>query len=167
MLKEIMLILIPIGCAGTGRVMANAKKRRAELLGEILAAVRVLRIRMLNSMEPLSVLLRKSDSSLFCDLGNSLWVGSSLSECWAEQKRTGTKRGGMLDSLGESELHVLDELFENLGGSGRDEQAELFGRVISQLEEMQDAARKKQTESAKMYTALGALAGVMIAILMV
>lgn len=167
MLKEIMLALIPLGCAGAGRIMANAKKRRAETMGEILAAVRVLRIRMLNSMEPLSVLLRKSDSALFCDLGNSLWIGSTLSECWAEQKKAGCRKGGALDSFTEADLRILDGLFENLGKSGREEQAEMFARVIAEMEESQAGARKKQAEAAKMYTALGALAGLTVSILLV
>ena len=167
MLKEIMLAAIPIGCAGAGKILSNAKKRRAELIGEILAALRVLRLRMLNSMEPLSVLLRKSDSLLFRELGNSLWVGSSLQECWTLQKKLSMKKGGLLDSLAGEDTEILDVLFDKLGRSGRDEQGELFASVIERLEQAQLSARRKQTEAARMYTALGALAGVMIAILIV
>lgn len=167
MLKEIMLAVIPVGCAGAGKILSNTKKRRAEVISEILAAVRVLRLRMLNSMEPLSILLRKSDCLLFRELGNSLWVGSSLAECWALQKKHSAQKGGLLDSLTQEDMRVLDTLFENLGKSGRDEQGELFAGIINRLEEAQQSARKKQTEAARMYTALGALAGVMIAILLV
>ena len=167
MLKEILLAVIPIGCAGAGKILSNGKKRRAEIVGEILAALRVLRLRMLNSMEPLSVLLRKSDSLLFRELGNSLWVGSNLSECWALQKKLSMKKGGLLDSLTSEDMEILDILFEKLGKSGREEQGELFASVIERLEEVQISARKKQTEAARIYTALGALAGVTIAILII
>lgn len=167
MLKGIMLVAVCVGCALTGRILANAKKRRAEVIGETLAAVRVLRLRMLNSMEPISILLRKSDSALFRDLGNSLWVGSSLAECWAQEKQRATKKGGMLDSLSAEDLEILDALFDNLGKNGRDEQNELFSGVVAQLEEAQSGARRKQVEAARMYTALGALTGVMIAILLI
>ena len=167
MLKEIMLAAIPIGCAGAGKILSNAKKRRAEVISEILAALRVLRLRMLNSMEPLSVLLRKSDSLLFRELGNSLWVGSSLHECWQHQKKLSLKKGGLLDSLIREDIEILDLLFEKLGKSGRDEQGELFQSVIERLEEAQHSAKRKHSEAARMYTALGALAGVMIAILII
>lgn len=167
MLKEIMLAAIPLGGAAAGKILANAKKRRSELIGEILAAVRVLRLRMLNSMEPLSILLRKSDCLLFRDLGNSLWVGSSLQECWSLQKKQCMKKGGMLDSLTDSDSAILDALFERLGQNGRDEQNELFASVISQLEEAQLSAGRKQIEAMRLYTALGALSGIMIAILIV
>lgn len=167
MLKEIMLAVIPVGCAGAGKILSNAKKRRAEVISDILAAVRVLRLRMLNSMEPLSILLRKSDCLLFRELGNSLYVGSSLAECWELQKKYSAKKGGLLDSLTQDDLQILGTLFENLGKNGRDEQGELFASVIAQLEEAQQSARKKQAEAARMYTALGALTGVMIAILLV
>ncbi len=167
MLKEVLLAAIPIGCAGAGKILSNGKKRRAEVIGEILAALRVLRLRMLNSMEPLSVLLRKSDSLLLRELGNSLWVGSSLSECWALQKKLSVKKGGLLDSLTAEDIEILDILFDKLGKSGRDEQGELFSTVIERLEQAQIGARRKQTEAARIYTALGALAGVTIAILLV
>lgn len=167
MLKEILLAAIPVGCAGAGRILSNAKKRRAEVIGDILAAVRVLRLRMLNSMEPLSILLRKSDCLLFRDLGNSLWVGSSLHECWTVQKKISGKKGAVLDCLCKEDMDILDTLFENLGKNGRDEQNELFASVISRLEEAQNAARKKQAEAARIYTALGALTGIMAVILLV
>lgn len=167
MLKEIMLAAIPLGCAGVGKIFSNAKKRRAELIGEILAAVRVLRLRMLNSMEPLSILLRKSECAAFRDLGNSLWVGGTLGQCWSVQKKQYLKKGAMLDSLTEADIAVLDVLFDNLGKSGKDEQNELFAGVIAQLEEEQLSARKKQGEAVRIYTVLGALIGIMIAILIV
>ena len=51
--------LILIACAGAGRLLSNARRRRTEALGEMLTAMRVLRLRMMNSMETLGILLRK------------------------------------------------------------------------------------------------------------
>ncbi len=167
MLKGILLSLILLAGAGTGRMLSGARRRRYELLGELLAAMRVLRLRMLNSMEPLGILLRKSDSRLFQDLGNGLWEGCGLRECWEELRGERTRRGRMLDSLTEDDLRLLDGFFQNLGGSGREEQMELFASVIAQLEEAQSQARSSFADASKTYTALGALVGIAVCILIV
>ena len=167
MLKGILLSVILISGAGTGRMLSNARRRRFELLGELLAAMRVLRLRMLNSMEPLGILLRKSDSRLFRDLGNSLREDCGLRECWEELRAAATKRGCMLDCLTEDDLRLLDGFFQRLGGSGREEQMELFSDCIAQLEEAQTQARKSFSDASKTYTALGALVGIAVCILIV
>ena len=110
MLKGILLAAILLAGAGAGRMLSNARRRRFELLGELLAAMRVLRLRMLNSAEPLSVLLRKSDSRLFRDLGNGLWEGGGLRPCWEKLRQSGVRRGCMLDCLNQDDLLLLDDL---------------------------------------------------------
>ena len=167
MLKGILLSIILVAGAGTGKMLSNARKRRFELLGELLAAMRVLRLRMLNSMEPLGILLRKSDSRLFRDLGNSLREDSGLRDCLEELRGAATRRGCMLDCLTEDDLHLLDGFFQRLGGSGREEQMELFSSTIAQLEEAQAQARKCFSDAAKTYTALGALVAIAVCILIV
>ena len=167
MLKGILLSIILVAGGGTGKMLSNARKRRFELLGELLAAMRVLRLRMLNSMEPLGILLRKSDSRLFRDLGNALREDCGLRECWEELRSAATRRGCMLDSLTEDDLRLLDGFFQRLGGSGREEQMELFSSTIAQLEEAQAQARKCFSDAAKTYTALGALVAIAVCILIV
>lgn len=167
MLKGILLSIILVAGAGTGKMLSNARKRRFELLGDLLAAMRVLRLRLLNSMEPLGILLRKSDSRLFRDLGNSLREDCSLRECWEELRSMATQRGCMLDSLTEDDLRLLDSFFQRLGSSGREEQMELFSCCIAQMEEAQMQARKCFSDASKTYTALGALVGIAVCILIV
>lgn len=167
MLKGVLLSVILLACTGVGRSLSNARKRRFELLGELLAAMRVLRLRMLNSMEPLGILLRKSDSWLFRDLGNHLWEGGGLSESWQSRRAVAARRGGGLDCLTEEDLLLLDGFFQNLGKSGRDEQCELFAGVIARMEEAQLQARKKYSDASRVYTALGSLVGIGICVLIV
>lgn len=167
MLKGALLSVILLACAGVGRTLSNARRRRVELLNELLTAMRVLRLRMLNSMEPLGILLRKSDSRLFQDLGNGLWEGGGLDDCWRERRAVEARRGGMLDSLTEGDLNVLDGFFQNLGRSGRDEQCALFSSVIGQMEEAQTHARHRYADASKIYTALGTLIGIGICVLIV
>lgn len=167
MLKGILLSIILVAGAGAGKMLSSARKRRFDLLGELLAAMRVLRLRMLNSMEPLGILLRKSDSRLFRDLGNALREDCGLRECWEELRLAATRRGCMLDSLIEDDLRLLDGFFQRLGGSGREEQMELFSFTIAQLEEAQTQARKCFSDASRTYTALGALVGIAVCILIV
>ena len=167
MLKGALLSVILLSCAGVGRVLSNARRRRVELLGELLAAMRVLRLRMLNSLEPLGILMRKSDSRLFRELGNSLWESGGLRECWNDMRKAQMRRGGMLDSLTGEDLGLLDCFFQNLGQSGREEQCALFATVIARMEEEQSAARRRYADASKVYTALGTLIGIAICVLIV
>jgi len=131
-----------------------------------MAAMRVLRLRMLNSFEPLGILLRKSDSKLFQMLGNGLSEGVSLEECW-QHKRTYARKSTLLADLNEADLKILDNFFHALGKSGRDEQNELFSRVLSELEEAHSGAKSRYADASKLFTALGTMVGLGICILIV
>lgn len=150
-----------------GRAVSARRKRRSELLSELLAALRVLRLRMLNSAEPLGVLMRKSDSLLFRDLGNSLWEGGGLEQCWQSKRSEYCRGNGLLAPLAEEELRILDGFFQQLGKSGKQEQNQLFSASIGELEEKQSSARRSYLETSKLYTALGTLVGIGICILIV
>ena len=140
------------------------RKRRCDRLGDILAAMRVLRLRMLNSMEPIGILLRKSDCALLRDLGNSLWENGSLAESW-QHMRQNAKGSDVLIYLQQEELQALDGFFQSLGRSGREEQSQLFSSVIGLLEEYQQQARRHYQETGKLCTTLGTLAGIAICVL--
>ena len=167
MLKALLLAVVLLACTAVGRSLSGARRRRAEALGELLAAMRVLRLRMLNSMEPLGILLRKSDSHIFRALGNELRAGAVLSDCWGELKERELRRGGALDSLEGDDLVILDNFFRRLGGSGREEQGELFNSAVSAMEEAQSHARRSYADASKVYTALGTLVGIGLCVLIV
>ena len=167
MLKAALLAVILLACTAVGRSLSNARRRRAETLNELLAAMRVLRLRMLNSMEPLGILLRKSDARLFRQLGNELRAGANLWDCWKERRAIETRRGGLLDSLASGDIAILDGFFKNLGGSGREEQSELFAGVIAEMEEAQGQARRSYADASRIYTALGTLVGIGLCVLIV
>ena len=167
MLKAGLLAIVLLACTAVGRSLSGARRRRADALGELLAAMRVLRLRMLNSMEPLGILLRKSDSHLFRELGNGLREGASLNDCWRELRERELLRGGALDSLEHEDLAILDGFFQRLGGSGRAEQGELFAGTVPAMEEAQAHARRSYADASKVYTALGTLVGIGLCVLIV
>lgn len=164
MLKVLLLLLVLMSCAGVGRTLSRMRRQRSEQLGEILAAMRVLRLRMLNTAEPLGVLMRKSDSGLFRNIGNSLWEGAGLNECWLDM-RAGQAQLASINALNSEDMLILDGFFRGLGSSGRDEQNALFGEVIARMEEAQTQAHKRYQDTARVYTALGTLVGIGICIL--
>ena len=126
--------------------------------------MRVLRIRVLNSTEPVSVLMRKSELPMFQNLAAEMNAGVSPGEAWTQLKE---KAQGELETLSESDRRILDGFFAQLGASGRNEQDELFSRVAAQLEAAQTQARNRFSDASKTFTALGALVGVAICILIV
>ena len=167
MLKGALLAVVLLACTAVGRSLSGARRRRAESLSELLAAIRVLRLRMLNSMEPLGILLRKSDCRLFRMLGNDLRGGANLYDCWRERCEAESRRGGAMDSLTTDDVILLNGFFKHLGGSGREEQSELFSGVIAEMEMAQTHARRSYADASKVYTALGTLVGIGLCVLIV
>ena len=167
MLKGALLAVVLLACTAVGRSLSGMRRRRAEALNELLAAMRVLRLRMLNSMEPLGILLRKSDCRLFRLLGGDLRGSANLYDSWRERCVQETRRGGTLDSLTSGDIVLLDGFFKHLGGSGREEQSELFSGVIAGMEEAQTHARRSYADASKVYTALGTLVGIGLCVLIV
>lgn len=151
---------------GAGRAISNSRRKRLNVLSDLLAAMRVLRLRMLNSMEPIGILLRRSESQLLCDIGKDLHSGATLEESWLHF-RANARRHVELSSLNEEDLRILDVFFHGLGKTGRDEQNELFSSVIGSMEEAQMHAKGKYADAAKLYTALGALIGIAVCVLIV
>lgn len=148
-------------------MLSGVRKRRMDMLSDILAAMRVLRLRMLNSMEPVGVLLRKSDLFLFRELGNGLWEGGTLCECWEKMRDAFARRGHPLDCLTREDMRLMDVFFSKLGQSGREEQNAMFAMCISQMEEAQSHAKNDFADGAKLFTALGALVGMGICVMII
>ena len=164
MLKGILLVLITAACAATGRMFSNARRHRSELLGQLLGAVRVLRIRVLNSADPVSILMEKSELPLFRNIAEAMRDYGTLEEAWAEMKRNATRE---MEALTDSDRALLDEFLHGLGKSGRKEQDELFSMTIARLEEAQTQAKNRFSDASRTFTALGALIGAAICILIV
>ena len=164
MLKGILLITITLACAAAGRLFSNVRKKRSEALTQILGGMRVLRIRVLNSAEPVSVLMRKSDLPMFYNLGQKIGEGMTAAEGWDSLK---AGAAGELECLTAADIAVLDDFFAGLGRSGRDEQDSLFSMSVARLEEALSQAKSRYQESSKTFAALGALVGIAICIMIV
>lgn len=164
MLKAILLCGIFIACTLCGSMLTASRRQRVKTMGDLLSAVRVLRLRMLNSTESVYALLNRSDFEAFRKIGGA---GMDPEANYLRLRDALTARGGALCSLGTDELKVLDNLFAHLGKSDRPQQNLLMNDVISQLEDMQLQARAQLRDNARMSTALGALVGIGVCVIVV
>ena len=164
MLKAVLLCGIFIACTMCGSMMTASRKQRVKAMGDFLSAVRVLRLRMLNSTENVCALLSRSDFEAFRKIGGA---GTDPEASYLRLREELTARGGALENLNMDDLKVADNLFAHLGKSDRQQQNLLLSEVISQLEDMQLQARQQLRESARMSTALGALVGIGVCVIVI
>lgn len=150
-------------CALIGRAFGKGNVRRARLLAETMDGLQMLEVHMLDRLLPLSAALEKSQSYLLKETG-LLMVNCGAREAWQALRVRETRRGGRLDSLATDDLETLDAFFDGLGSAGRNEHKAIFDAAIKALGRLEAGARKDGAERVRLYTTLGALAGVAILI---
>lgn len=145
--------------------MADVARRRANALRAIAEGLRVLKIHMTGMLEPVQTALVSANCPLFSLVAEGMGEGRSAGEAWREARRGAMRRGGPADALTESDIRVLDTLFDRLGQSGRAEQDTLLSGMTEEVEALRDRAAQKSIEAGKLYTSLGFLIGLMLALI--
>ena len=158
-LKLMLSAISILCCALIGRAFANGNVRRARLLAETMDGLQMLKIHMLDRLLPLSAAFEKSQSYLLKETG-LLMTGCGAREAWQALRERETKRGGRLDSLSTDDLEALGAFFDGAGSTGRSEHKAIFDAAIKSLGRLESGARKDGAERVRLYTTLGALAGV-------
>lgn len=158
---------VVIGCALCGRAMVSSLDGRCRLIAELIAALRTMRIHVTEHVEPLKSALQHSGSPLLEEVAKALAQNSEPTMAWARVRKDATNRGGVADCLGAKEIESLDQLFSQLGGTGKSQQDLALLRCIATLEEIEKAEKARLNESARLYTTLGTLLGLAIAVLMI
>jgi stage III sporulation protein AB len=157
---KLALGAIAILCSALiGRAFAKGNVRRAQLLAETMDGLQMLKVHMLDRLLPLNAALEKSQSYLLRETG-LLMNGCGAREAWQALRERETRRGGRLDSLLTDDLDTLDAFFDGLGSAGRNEHKAIFDAAIKALMRLESVARKAGAERVRLYTTLGALAGV-------
>lgn len=146
-------------CALIGRAFAKGNARRARLLAETMDGLQMLKVHMLDRLLPLNAALEKSQSRLLRETG-LLMRGCGARKAWESLRAREVRRGGQLDSLSSNDLETLDAFFDGLGSAGRSEHKAIFDAAIKALGRLESGARKDGAERIRLYTTLGALAGV-------
>ena len=164
MLKLALAVLAVSGCALLGRACAAPLYRRAALLGELRDALALLRIRMLDAARPLPEALEDCGAPLLRRLGAGLADGDP-GVSWQALRRRESVRGGLLDSLLPADLETLDAFFAGLGATDNRGQACLIEEAEGALKAREAEARQRCGEKGRLYTTLGLLGGLALALL--
>ena len=162
-MKLILACVVVIASMLIGRAYAGGGARRARLLSEMMDALQILRIAMLDRLAPLRAALEASACAVFRSVGAEM-QGKSAAEAWKRVRDAQMRRGGMIDCLAEEDLCVLDALFDGLGASGRAPQEALISGALRSLGCLEAEARKNGLEKRRLYTTLGLLGGIALAI---
>ncbi len=155
---------ITAACALAGRALCQKEQRRVSMLQAFIRALPQLRLSMLERLTPLEAALRESGCPLFAHIAGNMADGMSACEGWQRCREELTAQGAMLDCLLPEDLQRLDVLFESLGGTGKSGQQLLLDSAESGLLELLGKANARAEERGKLYTNLGLLLGLAIAI---
>lgn len=166
-MRVVLAVVVVIGCALCGRAMAHSAERRYRLLLNTLDALRMLRVKIVETMEPLNEALLSSGSEIFAITARSLNQESSVSDAWLHACRTACARGGIADCLEQRDCDALNRLFEHLGGSGRSTQNTALLACIDELELLKEDAHTRASASGRLYTSIGILLGLALAVLLI
>ena len=90
--------------------------------------------------------------------------GEDAATAWRALLPALSRRGGALDSLTREDFDALAALFGGLGTGARAEQEALFSATMRELGRLEGEASKTGAEKGKLYTTLGLLCGLMLAI---
>ena len=147
--------------------MAGTLRRRVRMLESMTESIKLLRLHMISMFEPVQYALRSSGCNLLESIGEQMTPGVSAAEAWGKIRCSERKRGGMVDALAPEDLEVLDALFDRLGESGRDQQEIMLNGISGTLGRNLEAARRRTAEADRLYVSLGALSGLMIALIVI
>jgi|GEM_PF-1545095 len=175
MLRLIAAAILSAACALAGRAVAGACVRRAQALSQLLGSVQRLRVDMLDKLLPLREALQNGHPAMRAVAAEMAPMPAAMpaampaggaGAAWRRARGALAARGGALDCLTAQDLDALGALFDGLGESGAAQQRILLSGALENLEALKAQADKKAREESKLYTTLGFLAGLSLAILL-
>jgi len=166
-LRVILAVIVISGCTLCGKALAASAERHYRTIMNTIDALRLLRILIVERLEPLENALNKSGSAIFEQTARMLAQCSSVYEAWNLTRGEISVRGRVGDSLGPREYEALDALFSQLGGSGRAAQETAITACIEAFSLNRDEARTGAVASRKMYLSIGFLTGTAIVVLFI
>ena len=164
-MRLVLALCIAVGCAMCGRAVAGAARRRADTLRALRNGLRMLKLHMTGMFQPLKPALSATGCQLLERLAAELRPGEGASGAWARLRIRECRPGGLCDALTREDLAALDRLFDGLGESGREAQELLIAEGIAALDMLYDQARTRAAEADRLYTSLGLLTGLTLALI--
>ena len=158
--------LLTAACAGIGFSMAAAQSRRAKTLAGLARSVRRLEIAMMEKRLPLGEAMKEAGHALFEQAALSVGELGPDKSLRAAAKRL-SARGGVLDSLARDDMTALSRLAGELGQGGAERQRLLLEETAGEISALAESAARRASEESRLYTSLGALGGLALAVLLV
>lgn len=161
------LLLIMSTCL-MGHMKASAYKARCRELEDIIESVKLLEIEITYRKEALAKAFRKISTVRHCWFSNvlrecstELEDGHSLEDSW----KIAIGRCREASPLEEGDIGIIEDLVHGLGKSDSDGQQKIIEPALIRLRSASKEAYISEQKMGKMYKALGAASGIVIAIL--
>ena len=159
-----LVVVAVVAAALAGRSVAAGCARRASTLRAAMDALQALRIQMLERHLPLHAALERSQFEPFARAGARVAGGEDAAQAWRAVQEAARKRGGKLDSLTREDAEAFETFFDGLGTGTRLAQEALFSAALRDLGRLEDEARSVGAQKSRLYTTLGLLCALMLAI---
>lgn len=166
-MRIVLALCLVTGCTFIGQAMSASARRRVALLKNWIHGVKMLRIHMSGMLETVDKALRMTDCPAMVQVSENMQNGQSAAVVWQGLREKLCRHGNALDALKAGDREVLDNLFENLGQTGRSAQSMHLQFVIKQLSDQLDNARLQLSECQRLYVTVGFLTGLMLALVVI
>jgi len=153
--KLLLCGVLTLASALIGRGIALAGSERVRNLRALADSVDKLQILMLEQLKPLAVALRDTGNSLFICLAKE-GNGGDVREAW---HRMITAKPEEIAWMKEPESRILAVLFRELGESGTRAERAALASAERELRRIGEEAAAEAAGKPRLYTVLGALAG--------
>lgn len=158
--------VLSLAGAALGRSLSTARRARATRLREAAVAVKRLKMGMLSRMLPLREALNDAGDPTLHQVSVRMTGSVSPLDAWMAARDALTARGAHLACLEAGDLEVVGALFGGLGASFADGQRVLLEETEQKLSALAEDARVKAEGQARLYTSLGLLVGLSLAVIL-
>lgn len=154
-----------LGASGAlmGWAMAEGQRRRVRTLRDLTEDMAQLEDGMIQKRLPLREALSGCKSPCLRTLAEK---GDAPCAVWEEIRGKMTRPGGALDCLTREDMETLDRFVRQLGGENAERQKALLREGAQEFLAGRQAAEKRLNDEGRMYTSLGALFALALAILL-
>ncbi len=166
-LRLALAAVIVAACGLCGAALARAEERRWRMLRDTVSGLKRLRVQIVHLREPLARALKQSGAQLLAATAEHLDGAPCAAEAWRQTWSVAGSRGGAGDCLSAQDVRALERLFDRLGESGCADQDAAIRACAAELEEAAENARQRAMATSRLYTSLGLLLGLALAVLVV
>lgn len=170
MLRAFAMLIVFFGCSYLGVRASSALRLRRDMLRSMQSGIGRLSMWMDYTAQPLAVLARRTktaDTEVFWEMfAKQLKENADVVTAWQQAMAHARAREPGFAALKESDLCVLEEYAQGLGGSDRKTQAKNTALLQQRLETIVQEAQDAYGSKGRMYRSVGILSGLAAAILL-